>query len=88
MTRPRPTYCPDPRIWNDYQVASRLGRSQGWLSKNRARLEAEGFPARDEWLDGTDAEAVEQWLDMRAGLVPENEDAALARRLERMGTNG
>lgn len=84
MTRPRPRFTPDPRIWSEYQIAARLNRSESWLSTNRARLEAEGFPARDDWLDGTDSAAVELWLDTRAGLLPENEDAALSRRLEGM----
>ena len=73
MTRPRPRFRPEPRIWTEFQLACRLGRSEGWLRQNRARLEAEGFPPLDSLLGGTDAAAVERWLDNRAGLERSSE---------------
>ena len=84
MTRRRPAYVPAPRILTEYQVACRFGRSEGWLRETRTRLEREGFPARDEWLDGTDAEAVELWFDRRAGLIDEPAVDDTMARLEAM----
>ena len=69
VTRPRPSYVPTPRILDDYQTATRLGRALSWFKENRARLEAEGFPQRDDLLGGTDGDAVDHWLDRRSGLV-------------------
>ncbi len=69
MARSRPKFTPTPRMWNDYQVASRLGKCESWLANHRPRLEVEGFPPRDALLGGTDADAVETWLDRRSGLA-------------------
>ncbi len=66
MTRPRPQFEPEPRVWSEHQVACRLGRDVSWLSDNRPQLEAAGFPAIDDLLGGTDADAVEKWVDDRA----------------------
>ncbi len=82
MTRPRPHFVPEPRIWSEYQVACRLGRAETWLRDNRPNLEAAGFPQTDELLGGTDGDAVERWLDERAGLTVRYEQGDIARELE------
>lgn len=85
MTRPRPSFTPEPRVWTDFQVATRLGKSESWLSDRRAELEKLGFPKRDAVLGGTDANAIERWLDARAGLSSppvDDGDGGLAGRLE------
>ncbi len=69
MTRGRPKFIPTPRVWSDFQVACRIGKGLSWLTSNRDRLEAEGLPQRDPLLDGTDADAVEVWLDRRSGIA-------------------
>ncbi len=69
MTRARPKFTPTPRVWNNFQLACRLNKSEPWLKSNRDRLEAEGLPQRDPLLDGTDADAVEVWLDRRSGIA-------------------
>ncbi len=69
MTAARPNFTPTPRMWSDFQVACRLGKSKSWLASNRARLDADGFPRRDPLLGGTDADAVETWLDRRSGIT-------------------
>ena len=74
MTRPRPNFTPTPRVWSDFQVACRLGKSESWLATHRPRLEAEGFPQRDPLLGGTDADTVETWLDQRSGLADAREE--------------
>ena len=68
MTRARPKFTPIPRVWSEFQLACRLGKSQPWLKSNRDRLEAEGFPQPDPLLGGTDADAVEAWMDRRSGI--------------------
>ncbi len=77
MTRARPKFIPTPRVFSDFQLATRLGKSESWLKINRDRLEAEGLPQRDTLLDGTDADAVETWLDRRSGLSTANPDQEL-----------
>ena len=69
MTRARPKFTPTPRVWNEFQLACRLGKSQPWLKSNRDRLEAEGFPQPDPRLGGTDADGVESWLDRLSGIA-------------------
>ena len=69
MTHARPKFTPTPRLWSNFQVACRLNKCESWLKDNRDRLEAEGLPQRDPLLDGTDAEAVEAWLDRRSGIA-------------------
>jgi predicted DNA-binding transcriptional regulator AlpA len=68
MPRKTTRSLPDPRIWSPDQVASRLGRSPGWLYERMPRLKQLGFPRKDEVLGGWDSKAVENWLDRRAGL--------------------
>ncbi len=67
MTRARPQFELEPRIWSEYQVARRLGGDESWLRDNRPRLEAAGFPQIDDLVGGTDGDAVNKWLDGRAG---------------------
>ena len=82
MTRPRPQFEPEPRIWSEHQVACRFGRGESWLRDNRPRLEAAGLPEIDEILGGTDGDAVNRWLDERAGLAVRYEEGDIARELE------
>ena len=84
MTRLRPHFEPEPRIWSEHQVACRFGRGESWLRDNRLRLEAAGFPQADDLLGGTDGDAVNRWLDMRSGMADDSEtnDGELSRRLE------
>ncbi len=69
MTRARPKFIQTPRVWSEFQVACRLGKTEPWLKSNRDRLEAEGLPQRDLLLGGTDADAIETWMDRRSGLA-------------------
>ena len=68
MTHTKPKYLPEPRVYDEVQVAARLGKSVSWLHENRARLEALGFPRRDDFFGGRDADAIELWFDARAGI--------------------
>lgn len=61
-------YHPTPRILTAGQVATRLGKSEGWFSSNRGKLEAHGFPLRIQLLNGWDEDAIEAWIDQLSGL--------------------
>lgn len=54
------------------QVATRLNMSEATFGKRFPEFERQGFPAKDALFDKWDSEAVELWLDLRAGIpVPE-----------------
>lgn len=74
MAAPKPRYTPSPRVWNEFQVASRLNHGLEWFRKNRSELEGkDGFPGKDNRLGGWDSKAIELWLDRRSGLdLPAN----------------
>ncbi len=74
MSRAMPRFIPDPRIWNQYQLCARLGMCAQTFKGKQADLEAKGFPRKDPELGGWDGDAVEQWLDERAGLVRDDPD--------------
>lgn len=79
MTLPKPKYIADPRIWNEFQVASRLNMGARSFKEKRPELEKQGFPKFDPLLGGWDSRAIELWLDARSGIaLPANSDEALA----------
>ncbi len=69
MSRRRPSFTPDPRVWSDFQCAARFGKGVDWFKAHLAGLEAEDFPKPDPLTGGRDAHAVEYWLDRRSGLA-------------------
>lgn len=69
MSRAKRIFTPEPRVWFAYQVAARLNMSEETFHGRRPKLEAMGFPRRDDFLGGWDADAVERWLDVRSGLA-------------------
>lgn len=68
MARSKLQFIPTPRVLDKFQVASLLGKSTGWFDDKREKLKALGFPKRDDFLGGWDADAIEYWLDARAGI--------------------
>ncbi len=72
MTRPRPSYTPKPRIWDQIQVTARFGKGGNWFSTIRSELEKQGFPLYDNFLGGWDADAIDLWLDRRSGIAESN----------------
>ncbi len=71
MSPPKPNFVPEPRVWSPSQLAALFGRGLQWFRDRRTRLEAAGFPAPDDLLGGTDADAAKAWLDARSGLAPD-----------------
>jgi hypothetical protein len=72
--KPRPTVV--PRFWTEEQVAWRLGMSIETLRRRIDTLTAEGMPDPDPlFLDRWDIDAVEHWLDVRAGLTKARDEA-------------
>ena len=74
MSPPKREFVPEPRIWSLKQIAALFGHGEQWLRERRTRLEAAGFPAPDDLLGGTDADAAKAWLDARSGLAPAQGD--------------
>ena len=72
MTRRRPAYEPEPRIYSEHALAVMFGKDDEKFREMRPRLEAEGFPKRDDLLGGTDSAAAHRWLDQRAGFAAQN----------------
>lgn len=70
MSRAKPSFTPEPRIWNKYQVAASFGRGEEWFAARRPELEKAGFPKYDALREGWDRDAVMTWHDRRSGLLP------------------
>ena len=83
MAKKKPTFTPEPRNWNEHQVAARFNRGQEWFRLNRTRLEKAGFPKKDDLLGGWDADAIDRWWDERSGLLEPANDGE-ARLLEQI----
>ena len=65
----------ESRIWSQEEVAIRLHKTSEWFRRKRTMLEAQGFPHKNQLLDGWDSKAVELWLDRMAGInVKHDED--------------
>jgi hypothetical protein len=78
-----------PRIVNDAQLASYLGRSLSWLGQHRHELEAQGFPRRLPVVGGNDLEKVDHWLDQQHTTNGRGTDSAAdALWLKATGMNG
>ena len=74
MSPPKPNFVPEPRVWSPRQIAAWFGRGLQWFRDRRTQLEAAGFPAYDDLLGGTDADACKAWLDARSGLLAPDQD--------------
>lgn len=60
----------DPRMVPAAKVARRLGLPAARFAELRAALEASGFPRPDPILGTWCLQAVDNWIDARAGLQP------------------
>jgi len=72
----------DPRMVPVEKVARRLGVTPAEFAEKRAALEAAGFPAPEPILGTWCLDAVDRWIDSRAGLTKPGvavSDPAIAR---------
>lgn len=71
MTKPLGIRFPiDPRMIAPEKVARRLGVTTAVFAEKRAALENNGFPKPDPVLGNYSLQAVDSWIDARAGLTP------------------
>jgi hypothetical protein len=61
-----------PRMVGPEKIARRLGVTLAAFDAKRLDLEHEGFPKPDGVLGTYCLEAVDKWIDRRAGLMPAN----------------
>lgn len=89
MARPKQTYLPQPRVLTSpVQVAAVLGRGEEWFRQRRERLEDAGFPRHDALLGGWDLDAINAWLDKRAGLDQHLSPASVSNPWDEVLGNG
>lgn len=62
-----------PRMVGPEKVARRVGVTLATFEAKRAELERQGFPAPDPVLGTYCLEAVDRWIDDRAGLMREDD---------------
>lgn len=60
-----------PRMVPPEKIARRLGVTLAEFRLKQAELEQEGFPPADRLLGTYCLEAVDRWIDRRAGLIPQ-----------------
>ncbi len=75
-------------MWTAEWVAWRLGMSVETMRRRMDELKRQGMPDPDPlFLDQWDIDAIEHWLDVRAGLAPAG-DTAQPTDYERALQNG
>ncbi len=82
MTRARPKFTLPPRGLIDEESAGYLGLGMTAFNRLLPRLEAEGFPKPDSLTGRRDWKAIENWMDVRAGLAQDGSDNGLLAKIE------
>ncbi len=82
MTQARPRFTLPPRGLVDHETAGYLGLGQTEFTRLLPRLEAEGFPRPDPLTGRHDWKAIENWMDVRAGLAENGSDNGLLAKIE------
>ena len=82
MTRARPKFTLPPRGLIEIESAGVLGLGMTEYTRLLPRLEAEGFPRIDPLTGRRDCKAIENWMDVRAGLAQDGSDNGLLARIE------
>lgn len=62
-----------PRMLSEEDAAHYLGIGASTFSTMKRKLEKLGFPRQDPALNRRDRNAIDRWLDVRAGLLGKNE---------------
>ena len=82
MTRARPRFTLPPRGLIESESAGVIGLGPSEFNRLLPRLEAEGFPKRDPLTGRRDWKAIENWMDVRAGLAEDGSDNGLMAKIE------
>ena len=82
MTRARPRFNLPPRGLTVDESAGYLGLGITEFIRLLPRLEAQGFPKPDALTGRRDWKAIENWMDLRAGLVEDGSDNGLLAKIE------
>ena len=82
MTRARLKYTLPPRGLIESESAGVLGLAMPAYTRLLPRLEAEGFPRIDPLTGRRDCKAIENWMDVRAGLAQDGSDNGLLAKIE------
>ncbi len=82
MTRARPKFDLPPRGLTDDESGGFIGLGPSKFSDLLPRLEAEGFPKPDSLTGRRDFKAIENWMDVRAGLAEDGSDNGLLAKIE------
>ncbi len=82
MSRARPRFNLPPRGLTVDESAGYLGLGMTEFTRLLPRLEAEGFPKPDRVTGRRDWKAIENWMDMRAGLAEDGSDTGLLAKIE------
>jgi len=82
MTRARPRFTLPPRGLTDYESGGHIGLGPTEFTRLLPRLEAEGFPKPDPLTGRRDWKAIENWMDVRAGLAEDGVDNGLLAKIE------
>ncbi len=82
MTRARPRFTLPPRGLTVDESAGYLGLGMTEFTRLLPRLEAEGFPRPDRVTGRRDWKAIENWMDVRAGLAEDGSDNGLLAKIE------
>ncbi len=82
MTRARPRFDLPPRGLTVDESAGYLGLGGSEFNRLLPRLEAEGFPKPDRLTGRRDWKAIENWMDVRAGLAEDGSDNGLLAKIE------
>ncbi len=82
MSRARPRFTLPPRGLTVDESAGYLGLGITEFNRLLPRLEAQGFPKPDSLTGRRDWKAIENWMDLRAGLVENGNDNGLHAKIE------
>ena len=82
MTRARPKFNLPPRGLTVDESAGYIGLGKTEFDRLLPRLESEGFPKPDSLTGRRDFKAIENWMDVRAGLAEDGNDNGLLAKIE------
>ncbi|MEK1887958.1 MAG: hypothetical protein AAAB35_10380 [Phyllobacterium sp.] len=74
-------YRIDPRLIPPQKVARRLGVSYECFKSAIPQLEASGFPRPVNVLGNYCLQAVDKWIDIQSGLIPETNPEIVRQNL-------